>query len=77
LAVRKTRVVHAGLTRKGFREVESDHTWLWYYWSTGVKSTIHTKVSHGPGSDTYDDSLLGLVATQIRLANREALALID
>lgn len=77
MAVRKTRAIRVGLEAKGFREAENDHTRLWYYWTTGAKSSIQPKVSHGPGSDTYDDHLLGKVAKQLRLTNHDALGLID
>ncbi len=59
----KKRDIIASLERKGFQIHESDHRYLYFYWSNGKKTSIKTKISHGSGNE-IDDNLVHLMATQ-------------
>ena len=63
-----------GLTRKGFRGRENDHTYL-HLFVDGRKTVVYTKVSHG--EKQIGDKLLAVMARQLNLSKREFLDLID
>lgn len=65
------RVVEAALLAKGFRRVEGDHAFFIYYSSTGRKSPVRTKTSHGTGHRDIADVLIAQMAKQCRITNRE------
>jgi hypothetical protein len=70
----KTKDIHKALTGKGFRVVESHHEMLWFF-VQGKKTSIRTRLSHG--SEEYDDSLLGLMAKQLKLRRADLDRLIE
>ena len=74
MAVLKTRDVIKALTKKGFRSIEGDHTFLILY-TNGIKTSIRTKVSRG--SREIGDSLINIMASQLKLDKRGFKELID
>ena len=70
----KTKDIHDALTGKGFRTTETHHEMLWLF-VNGQKTSIRTRLSHG--SDEYDDSLLGLMAKQLKLRRSDLNRLIE
>ncbi|MCE5223773.1 hypothetical protein LLG10_06285 [bacterium] len=72
----KKRDIIASLERKGFQIHESDHRYLYFYWSNGKKTSIKTKISHGSGNE-IDDNLVHLMATQCYLSKNDFVALIE
>ena len=73
---RKARVVHRALLRKGFRQSDSRHRWYEYEQLNGESSGIKTLMSHGVDRDLADH-LLGQMARQIHLTQRQFDQLID
>jgi predicted RNA binding protein YcfA (HicA-like mRNA interferase family) len=67
----KKRDVEAALERKGFKKVESDHSFFIYYSQSDQKSRIRTKTSHGSGNKDISDNLLASMAKQCRLNNKQ------
>lgn len=75
---RKHRQILSSLTSKGFSErAEGDHIFLVYLNSEGRKTAIHTKLSRSAKSDDIGNSLLGLMARQVRLSKKDFVDLID
>ena len=62
-----------GLKRKGFREENRDHKYLFLYVNE-KKSSIRTKISHG--IKEYDDNLLSLMARQVHLSSKQFIDLV-
>ncbi len=76
MAVRKKKLVEAGLEAKGFRKVYGDHYYYFYWTLAGKKTHIRTKTSHGNGKE-LDGNLLGAMARQTYLTSHQFLALVD
>ncbi len=72
---RARKDVEAGLLAKGFQCREGDHSYFIYYDTAGKKTIAKTKTSHS-GKD-LDDSLLALMAKQIKLTKKQFLELVD
>ena len=76
--VRSAKDIDKALRRKGFRrETDGKHIHYFFPGSNGKKSGIFTLMSHGMGSTTISDPLLGLMARQLHLAKKQFLLLID
>ncbi len=58
--------VEKSLLRKGFKKEEGDHHYFIYWDLAGKKTIAKTKTSHS-GKD-LDDTLLGLMAHQVKLS---------
>jgi hypothetical protein len=65
------RVVEASLTKKGFTRVEGDHAFFIYYSSSGKKSPVRTKTSHGTGHRDIGDGLIAKMARDCRITTGE------
>lgn len=63
------REVEAALVRKGFQKANSSDRRFVYWTAAGQKSRISTMISHGRGE--ISDSLLGPMARQMRLTNKQ------
>lgn len=61
------RTVEASLKRKGFEQDNGDHAFFAYYNTSGQKTSVFTKTSHGSGHKTISDTLVGLMAKQCGL----------
>jgi hypothetical protein len=72
---RARKDVESGLRAKGFQKSDGDHHYFIYYDLCGKKTPVKTKTSHS-GRD-LDDSLLGMMARQVRLSKRQFLDLLD
>lgn len=72
---RKQNDVEKSLVVKGFVLSKGDHNYFHYYSTTGKKTRVFTKTSHG--AREIDDSLLGCMARQVKLARRDFDGLID
>ena len=72
---RAKKDVESGLLAKGFQQSDSHHHYFVYHDLAGKKTPVKTKTSHG-GKD-LDDSLLGLMARQVRLSKKQFVDLID
>jgi predicted RNA binding protein YcfA (HicA-like mRNA interferase family) len=72
---RARKDVEGGLLAKGFQQSESHHHYFLYHDLAGRKTAVKTKTSHA-GKD-LDDSLLGLMARQVRLSKKQFLDLLD
>jgi hypothetical protein len=76
--VRSARDIDKALRKKGFRrEMDGKHIHYFFDDTDGKKSGIFTLMSHGMGSTTVGDPLLGLMARQLHLTKAQFLALID
>lgn len=77
MAARNSSKIIVALEKKGFRGKKGRQKDLRFVlYVDGKKTSVRTKVSHG--IDTYGESLLGKMKTQLRLNNlAELLALID
>lgn len=73
---RKSREVRASLQRKGFTASDGDHVFLTYVTTSGLRTTITTKISHGGGHD-IGEPLLAQMARQCRLTKPLFLLLVD
>lgn len=72
---RKPADVERALLNKGFRKKEGDHHFFIYHSKAGRKTAVFTKTSHGERE--ISDHLLGKMAKQVRLSNREFDDLVD
>lgn len=72
---RAARIIRKGLMKKGFRESVGDHKFYTYYTSDGLMTSIYTKISHS--ADDVSDSLLSLMAKQVRLSKNKFLEFVD
>jgi hypothetical protein len=70
------RDIEAGLTRKGFKRREGDHSYFVYESLDGKKTMASTKVSHGRGFDVADN-LLSLMAKQCGINKAQFLKLVE
>ena len=66
--------VAASLQRKGFALKENDHA-FYHLFVDGKKTIVSTKISHGERE--ISDSLLGMMARQVKLTRRQFNDLID
>ncbi|MBI5058843.1 hypothetical protein HZB60_03545 [candidate division KSB1 bacterium] len=62
------------LELKGFEESSTHHHMYWFY-NSGKKTSIRTRVSHSSGD--YDQYLLGQVAKQLKLSKTDLVAFIE
>ena len=62
------------LLRKGFKSKEGDHKFYTFYYND-KKTSVFTKISHS--SSTINDSLLGLMARQLKLNKNDFCNLVD
>ncbi len=60
----KTRKISSALQNKGFKPIESDHTYYWFFLD-GIRTHIKTKISHGKSE--YGDNLLSAMRKQLKL----------
>ena len=60
----KTRKISSSLQNKGFRAIESDHTYYWFFLND-IRTHIKTKISHGKSE--YGDNLLSAMRKQLKL----------
>ncbi len=74
---RSRRDIESALERKGFERREGDHSRFIYHTPDGKKTKIKTKTSHGSGSKSIGDSLLGVMAKQCFLTKSDFLDLVD
>jgi len=74
---RKKRDVEASLLKKGFKKVESDHSYFVYYTSEDLKSRVRTKTSHGAKNNDISDHWLSAMASQCRISNKQFRDLIE
>ncbi len=72
---RDRRIVDKGLLKKGFVKSERDHTYYTFHTTSGVKTSVFTKVSHG--AREISDNLLSKMSRQVRLSRSEFDELID
>ena len=72
---RKQSEVEKSLTTKGFKRKEGNHSYFNYYATSGKKTAVFTKTSHG--AREIDDSLLSLMARQCKLSRADFDLLID
>ena len=70
----KTKKMKAALEKKGFVGREGDHTFFVLH-VDGKKTGIRTKISHG--CSEYGAPLLGLVAKELALTNKELGSFLD
>ena len=76
--VRSGRNVDSALQRKGFfRDSDGDHVHYYLLRSTGERTSVKTKISHGMQGSTICAKLIGLMARQLRLTKKQFLDLID
>jgi predicted RNA binding protein YcfA (HicA-like mRNA interferase family) len=73
----KKAKVEAGLTKKGFEQIEGDHHFFVYVTSMGTRTTVRTKTSHTPEMKEIPDNLLGQMAKQCKLSKRDFVDLIN
>jgi hypothetical protein len=69
-----TKDIRRALCRKGFREDETHHTMFWF-WHDGRKTSVRTYLSHG--AKEYPEGLLGAVAREMKLKNRDLRRFVD
>lgn len=62
--------IRAALIQKGFRERIAKHDYYHLYVG-GKKSAVFTFLSQGSGYREYSNELVGVVAHQMRLTNKE------
>lgn len=76
--VRSAKNIDRALRTKGFRrEMDGRHVHYFFSGPNGKKSGIFTLMSHGMGSTSIGNPLLGLMARQLRLTNAQFLDFID
>lgn len=64
--------IHASLKKKGFAESTGrDHTYFIYHTSSGKKSHINTKTSHGTSHKDIGDPIVVQMAKQLKLTNKQ------
>lgn len=66
--------VAAGLLKKGFELRQNDHA-FYHLFVDGKKTIVSTKISHGEREIT--DSLLGMMARQVKLTRKQFNDLVD
>lgn len=59
--------IEASLEKKGFAAVEGDHTFYIYWTTSGLKTSVFTKTSHGSRYKTLSDALVGQMARQCKM----------
>jgi len=68
LTVIKIRDIERALLSKGFKRVDSNHKFYFFY-INGIKTSVRTKISHG--TDEYGNHLLGMMKDQLYLSKSE------
>lgn len=68
--------VEQALLSKGFRFKGGDHR-FYFFEHDGLITAIFTKVSHGSKYKELDDSLLSMMARQVKLSNRQFTAFVE
>lgn len=68
------RDVAASLQQKGFQLRENDHSFF-HLFVDGKKTIVSTKISHG--EKEISDSLLGMMARQVKLTRKQFNDLVD
>jgi len=70
--------ISGGLQKKGFILKEKrDHKYYFYYSTSGKKTEVFTKISHGSKGKVIDDNLFSLMSRQCRLLSSEFSDLIE
>ena len=72
----KRALIEASLKRKGFVLKQGDHKFYLFTHNNKVTS-IFTKVSHGSKNKTISDSLVSIMARQLKLSTGQFKKLID
>lgn len=72
---RKQADVERALLWKGFRKKENDHHFFIYHSTANRKTSVFTKTSQGERE--ISDNLLGKMAKQVKLNNKEFDGLVD
>jgi len=72
---RDKRIVERGLLKKGFIKSDRDHSFYTFHTTSGVKTSVFTKVSHG--AREISDNLLSKMSHQVHLSRSEFNELID
>lgn len=65
----KKGAIDTALCGKGFTRKKSGDHWFYTLHVDGVKTSIFTKTSHGSSGSDVDDSLVGMMARQVRLSS--------
>ena len=73
----KRRDIERALERKGFKRTEGNHSFFVYYTQAGIKTTAHTKTSHGKGGKDIGDPLISRMAKQCKLTSDDFRQLVD
>lgn len=68
------REVDGALTRKGFKKVDNDHHFYFFY-RDGKKTSIRTKISHGERE--ISDTNCGRMAQQMRITTPKFKEFVD
>jgi len=77
-SVRSGRNIDSALRKKGFlRAADADHIHYYLLHSTGDRTRIKTKVSHGMMGSTLSAKLICDMAKQLHLTKQQFLDLID
>jgi len=74
VSVWPTKQMKRSLGEKGFRQDNTHHEMFWLYVG-GRRTSIRTRISHG--AKEYNDSLLAMVAKQVRLRRADLDDLIE
>jgi len=77
-SVRSGRSIDSAMQKKGFlRNSDADHVHYYFLHSTGARTRIKTKMSHGMMGSTLSAKLIGDMAKQLHLSKKQFLELID
>ena len=76
MAQRDRKTIDRALKKKGFEKTSGDHS-FYTLEVDGKRTPIFTKLSRGSGYKVYGDSLLGLMARQLKVSKGDLLDLID
>lgn len=66
----QSRKVREALKKKGFTENHTDH-FRYDYWIGGKKTSISTKISHGPSGRDVPPRIVSIMARQCGLTTRD------
>ncbi len=76
MSSRHARKIIAALTAAGFRRADDgDHVRLVYWTRAGLRTSVHTKTSHGAGE--IGDDLLSKMARQCGVTKAQFLLFVD
>uniref|UniRef100_Q3AQR2 YcfA-like protein n=1 Tax=Chlorobium chlorochromatii (strain CaD3) TaxID=340177 RepID=Q3AQR2_CHLCH len=73
----KIRDIEVALEKKGFKRVESDHSYFIYFTIENKKSRVRTKTSHGHKGQALSDNLFSVMAKQCKLNKNQFSELIQ